>query len=83
MLRCADDSLYTGITKDVARRLLEHNTDNKKGARYTRARRPVELVYQEAGETRAHASRREHGLKQLSRNQKLRLLETAVSAKKT
>lgn len=77
MLRCADDSLYTGITNEITRRVEEHNTDNKKGARYTRARRPVNLVYQEQCEDRAQASRREFELKQLSRQQKLRLLELA------
>ena len=74
ILRCADDSLYTGITKDVERRVSEHNSDNTKGARYTRARRPVSLAYQEVCEDRSHASQREHQLKQLSRRQKLLLL---------
>jgi len=74
MLRCADESLYTGITKDLDRRVEEHNCDNKKGARYTRVRRPVHLVYQEPCEDRSHASQREHQLKQLSRAQKLLLL---------
>lgn len=76
ILRCADDSLYTGITIDVDRRLDEHNTCNKKGARYTRARRPVNLVYQQVCEDRASASRREYQLKKLSRKQKLTLLGT-------
>lgn len=75
ILRCADDSLYTGITIDLERRLLEHNTDNSKGARYTRARRPVELIYQENCEDRSNASKREHHLKQLSRAQKLALID--------
>ncbi len=74
MLRCADDSLYTGITKDVERRISEHNSDNTKAARYTRARRPVSLAYQEICEDRSHASQREHQLKQLSRHQKLLLV---------
>jgi putative endonuclease len=73
MLQCADNSLYTGITTDVERRVKEHNTDNKKGARYTRARRPVSLVYQEACEDRAHASTREYQLKKLARIEKLKL----------
>lgn len=74
MLRCADDSLYTGITIDIPRRLQEHNANNK-GARYTRARRPVELIYQESHADRSTASRREYQLKQLSRLQKLALLK--------
>lgn len=77
ILRCADDSLYTGITIDVDRRLDEHNTCNNKAARYTRARRPVRLVYQQVCEDRASASRREYQLKKLSRKQKLTLLETS------
>ncbi len=74
MLRCSDDSLYTGITVNLERRLKEHNSDNNKGARYTRARRPVSLVYQENCEDRAHASVREHQLKKLSRSEKLKLV---------
>ncbi len=74
MLKCADNSLYTGITTDVERRVDEHNHCNKKGARYTRARRPVNLVYQEACTNRAHASQREYALKQLSHAQKLDLI---------
>ncbi|MBX2848275.1 MAG: GIY-YIG nuclease family protein [Acidiferrobacterales bacterium] len=76
ILRCADDSLYTGITINVSRRLSEHNSDNKKGARYTRARRPVELIYQEKCQNRSDASQREHQIKQLSRSQKLALIES-------
>jgi len=75
MLRCSDDSLYTGITKDVERRLNEHNLDNKKGARYTKARRPSKLVYQEPHLNRSLASKREHELKKLNRQQKLALIK--------
>lgn len=74
ILRCADDSLYTGITIDVERRLNEHNTDNLKGARYTRARRPVKLIYQENCQDRSDASQREYQIKKLSRQQKLALI---------
>lgn len=74
MLRCADNSLYTGITTDIDRRLNEHNTDNKKGARYTRVRRPVELVYIEDCHNRAQASTREYHLKKLPRLEKLKLV---------
>ncbi len=74
ILRCADDSLYTGITTDICRRLDEHNADNKKGARYTRVRRPVKLVYQEECQNRAEASSREYQLKKLPRNEKLKLV---------
>ena len=74
ILRCADDTLYTGITTDIQRRIEEHNNDNKKGARYTRARRPVMLQYQEFCDSRAKASTLEHQIKKLSRAEKLTLI---------
>lgn len=74
MLRCADDTLYTGIAKDVANRVEQHNNDNIKGAKYTRARRPVALVYSEVCDSRSSASKREYELKQLSRAEKLHLI---------
>lgn len=70
MLECADGSFYTGITVDVEKRLQEHNENNRLGAKYTRARRPVRVVYVESVEDRSLASRREHELKQLTRAQK-------------
>lgn len=70
ILRCKDDSLYTGITIDLERRLAEHNNDNRLGARYTRARRPVTLVYQENVASRSLAARREAEIKQLSKADK-------------
>ncbi len=73
MLRCADDSLYTGITTDVVRRLREHN-GAKLGAKYTRARRPVALVYQKRCRTQSKAATIEAALKKLSREEKLKLL---------
>ena len=73
MLRCADGSLYTGITTDVARRVTEHNGEGGLGARYTRSRRPVLLVYVEAAANRAEAARREAAIKQLDRTRKLAL----------
>ncbi|QDP02344.1 GIY-YIG nuclease family protein [Thalassotalea sp. PS06] len=76
ILRCADKSLYTGITIDVEKRLQEHNSDNAKGAKYTRARRPVELVYQETLSDRSGATKREIEIKKLSRKQKICLIES-------
>ena len=70
ILRCKDDSLYTGITIDMERRLLEHNGDNRLGSRYTRARRPVTLVYQEQVASRSLAAKREAQIKQLSKADK-------------
>lgn len=79
LLRCADDSLYTGITTDLERRLIEHNSQ-KLGARYTRSRRPVLLVYHEICTSRSEASKREMQIKQLNRQQKLQLINTESSA---
>lgn len=69
MLRCADDTFYTGITTDIVRRVEEHN-HGKKAAHYTRQRRPVVLVYSELAENRSQASMREYAIKQLSREDK-------------
>ena len=74
IVRCADDSLYTGITKDVDRRIQEHNEGNKLAAKYTRARLPVVLVYQEVCESRSAATKREIEIKLLSRKDKNILL---------
>ncbi len=72
IIRCADNSLYTGITTDVARRVGEHNL--KTGCNYTRARTPVELVYQESHPTRSSALKREIRIKQWPRAKKLELI---------
>ena len=69
ILRCRDGSLYTGICRDIKRRLHEHN-HLKTGARYTRARRPVELVYLESAASRSTAAQREYRIKQLAPQQK-------------
>jgi putative endonuclease len=73
ILECADKTLYTGITVDLDRRVREHNS-SKLGAKYTRARRPVKLVYSKKYRNRSSASKAEHRLKQLSRAEKLKLL---------
>ena len=70
ILKCADNTLYTGITVDVERRIDEHNNDNKLAAKYTRVRRPVKLVYQEQLKTRSLATKREMQIKKLKRNEK-------------
>ncbi|WP_328515312.1 GIY-YIG nuclease family protein [Marinobacterium marinum] len=75
MLRCADGSLYTGVTTDARRRVAEHNGESGgKGARYTRARRPVRLVWQEGGHDRRSALQREYALKQLRKMEKEQLV---------
>lgn len=73
ILRCADDTLYTGITDDLQRRLEQHNTG--KGAKYTRGRGPVTLVYQQELPAKGEALKREYQIKQLTRQQKLELIE--------
>lgn len=77
ILRCADGSLYTGISIDVARRVDEHNAGNPPGARYTSGRRPVVLVYAEAAADRSAAQRRERAIKALDRAGKLALIAAA------
>jgi len=74
ILRCADDTLYTGITKDLARRLDEHNAI-KSTTKYTRVRQPVEMVYRENVESRSHAGQREAQIKSLTRTQKQALIK--------
>jgi len=73
ILRCGDGSLYTGITTNVEHRLHTHRQG--KGAKYTRGRGPLEVVYQETCADRSAASRREWQIKQLSREQKEVLLK--------
>lgn len=75
ILRCADDTLYTGIARDVARRIEEHNASHRLAARYTRARRPVVLVHLEPATTRSAAARREHAIKRMTRAQKQALVK--------
>ena len=75
LVRCADGTLYAGWTTDLARRIQAHNEG--RGAKYTRSRRPVTLVYSEAFGTREEALRREAALKRLSRREKLALIEAA------
>jgi putative endonuclease len=75
VLSCADDTLYTGYTTDVARRVAEH--DAGEGAKYTRGRTPVEPVHVESFETKSAAMSREHEIKQLSRTEKERLVASS------
>ena len=72
ILKCADGSLYTGWTNDVQKRLKQHSEG--KGAKYTRARLPVTLVYSESCATKSDAMKREYEIKQLSRTDKLHLV---------
>lgn len=76
LLRCADDTLYCGITTNLDRRIEEHNALTEKGAKYTRGRQPVALVYSELYDDRASASKREHEIKKLSKREKEQLITT-------
>lgn len=75
IVRCSDGTLYTGWTNDLKKRLEMHNSG--KGAKYTKVRRPVELVYYEAFETKEEAMSREWHIKRLSRSEKLKLIEAS------
>lgn len=77
ILKCADNTLYCGWTNDLEKRLKTHNEG--KGAKYTRSRLPVTLVYYEAFETSVEAQRREYQIKKLSRKQKLELIEKSLT----
>lgn len=72
ILKCSDGTLYTGITTDVNRRLNEHNSG--KGAKYTKTRLPVMLLLVSEASTRSEASKEEYRIKQLTREQKLRMV---------
>lgn len=74
IVKCADGTLYTGWTNCLEKRLKAHN-EGIKGAKYTRAKRPVELVYYEGFSLKEEAMRREYEIKQLTRKQKLELME--------
>lgn len=76
IVRCGDGTLYTGVARNLRKRIEEHNS-GEKGARYTRSRRPVELVYSERVPSRSEALKRECEIKRLPRAQKKRLAETS------
>jgi putative endonuclease len=77
IILCTDDSLYTGITNDVARRFNQHA--DKQGAKYFRGRQPKQLVYVETGHDRSSASKRESAIKKLPRLEKLQLLVSDIN----
>ena len=76
VLKCSDDTLYTGVTTDIDRRLHEHNT-SKRGAKYTKTRRPVEIVYWLEFLDRSSAQKAEYKIKQLTREQKEKIIDEA------
>jgi putative endonuclease len=73
MVRCSDNTLYTGVARDLERRIQQHNHGSE-GAKYTRARRPVTLVYNEPAEDRSAAQQREYQIRKLSAAQKRMLI---------
>lgn len=75
LVKCADGTLYTGITVDLQRRLTEHNTSSR-GAKYTRTRRPVKLVYSKRFRNRSNASKAEAKIKNISRMNKLQMISS-------
>ena len=79
ILRCADNSLYTGVTTDISKRLDQHNGILKNGAKYTRARQPVTLVYQETLASRSLACQREAVIKRLKKTEKEQLIAKSTA----
>lgn len=75
LIQCGDDSLYTGIATDVARRFSEHESQGPKGAKYTRGKLPLKLVFEKKVGSRSEACKEELRIKALSRRQKLALVE--------
>ncbi|HIJ89960.1 MAG: GIY-YIG nuclease family protein [Desulfobulbaceae bacterium] len=81
LVRCRDATLYCGIAKNLKKRLAEHNSPDK-GAKYTRGRQPVQLVYAEEVSSRAEATQREGRIKRLSRTEKMTLIKTFIAGLK-
>jgi len=76
ILKCADDTLYTGYTENLTERIKTHNGETKRaGAKYTRSRRPVKLVYSEAFKNKSAAMKREIEIKKLTRSEKQTLID--------
>lgn len=76
IVECSDGTLYTGWTNNLEKRMEAHNAG--KGAKYTKTRRPVKLVYQEQFETKEEAMSREYQIKQLSRKEKFKLIQEKI-----
>lgn len=78
LLRCADNTFYTGITTEPARRLHEHNHNDQRAARYTRSRRPLRMVYFELCADRSEAAVREHYIRKLKPAEKQALADAML-----
>ena len=79
IIRCADDTLYTGVTTDVDRRLQEHNGKHGRGAKYLKGKAPLKLVWQQPADNRSSAQKLEYRIKKLTRNNKERLIQGHAS----
>jgi putative endonuclease len=77
ILRCADATLYTGIARDLEKRLMQHNGEHVGGPKYTRGRRPVQLAWTDEVSSRSAALKREAQIKKLPRSEKLRLIASS------
>lgn len=77
IIECRDKSLYTGWTTDIGKRIAAHNAG--KGAKYTKSRRPVKLLYIEEHETKSDAMKREYAIKRMTRQEKLAMIENGNS----
>ncbi len=82
ILKCSDGTLYTGVTTDVERRFREHK-EGKTGAKYTRGRFPLEVVYTETCASRSEAQKREAQIKKLSKSEKVILIKSTKKARKS
>lgn len=80
ILKCSDGTLYIGKTTDLEKRLKQHNGELKGGAKYTRARNPVQLAYNETFSDHKSCAQREYELKQLSRSEKIILIQNSAKA---
>ena len=83
LVQCSDESLYCGITTDITRRIYEHNGKGNRGARYTRAHRPVTLKWYEEYLDRSSAAKREYAIKRLNHQQKMQLSQKICGSCKT
>jgi len=81
ILKCNDNTLYTGITTNIPRRVSEHNGEGKLGAKYTKMRRPVKLIYESKHKDRSEASKEEIRIKKMSKKQKEELVSTFTTSK--
>ena len=78
ILKCSNNTLYTWITTDLKKRIRQHNWEILGWAKYTLARKPVELVYSEDSENRSEASKREYQIKKMKREEKMKLIEKGI-----